>query len=203
MSTIPATESAFAIFDLPPRPLLEQDALKENFARQTAELHPDRFRHLHAEGQAEAEQRYSALNRAYQTLRDNKERLLHLFELETGAKPRDIMRIPPGTMDLFVEIGQACQAADAYFKDKEDAFGALAKAKLAAKGMDLLQSLQTLANKVNAWEQGLNAELQKLDAAWIAGEHQAATLETLYRKYSYSSRWKQQLDERIVALFAD
>ena len=195
--------SAFTQFGLEPRPLLDQDALKEQFARATAESHPDRFANRPEAEQAEAEQRYSALNRAYQTLRANKERLLHLFELTTGAKPRDIMRIPPGTMDLFVEIGQACQAADTYFKDKAEAFGALAKAKLAAKGMELLQKLQSLANKVNTWEQGLESELAAIDTDWTTGTRKPEALETLYRKFSYSARWKQQLDERIVTLFAD
>ena len=199
----PAVQSAYAQFDLQPRPWVDQDALKEKFARATAESHPDRFKHLPEAEQFEAEQRYTSLNRAFQTLRDTKERLLHLFELETGSKPRDIMRIPPGTMDLFVEIGQACQSTDTYLKDKAEAFGALAKAKLAAKGMELLQKLQSLANKVNAWEQGLESELTTIDTAWTSGDKQTAALETLYRKFSYSSRWKQQLDERIVTLFAD
>ncbi|PTY01936.1 hypothetical protein DB346_10830 [Verrucomicrobia bacterium LW23] len=198
-----STASAFAVFGLEPRPLLDQDALKEQFARATAENHPDRFAHLPEAEKVVAEARYTAINRAFQTLRDSKERLLHLFELDTGAKPRDIMRIPPGTMDLFVEIGQACQAADTYFKDKAEAFGALAKAKLAKTGIELLQKLQALANKVNEWEKGLDAEMAALDARWIAGDHQSAALETLYRKFSYSARWKQQLDERIVTLFAD
>ena len=36
----------------------------------------------------------------------------------------------------------------------------------------------------------------------MPGDRQPVALETLYRKFSYSSRWKQQLDERIVSEFS-
>jgi hypothetical protein len=43
------------------------------------------------------------------------ERLLHLLELELGSRPRDVQRIPSGTMDLFVEVGQVCHEVDRFW----------------------------------------------------------------------------------------
>jgi DnaJ-domain-containing protein 1 len=36
-------DNPFAVFELPPAPALDADALKERFARMTAEHHPDKF----------------------------------------------------------------------------------------------------------------------------------------------------------------
>jgi hypothetical protein len=46
----------------------------------------------------------------------------------------------------------------------------------------------------------LGAELAALDTRWRSGEHDLNALETLYRKYSYLARWREQLEERELAL---
>jgi len=44
--------------------------------------------------------------------------MLHLLELETGARPKEVQRIPPGTMDLFVEIGTICRDVDGFLVER-------------------------------------------------------------------------------------
>src|SRR5712672_1961645 len=102
------TFNPFELFGLEPGPGLDAGALKERFARATGESHPDKFQQAPEAERTAVEARYAELNRAYQTLVDPRQRLLALYELTKGEKPRDVQRIPPGTMDLFIEVGQTC-----------------------------------------------------------------------------------------------
>ena len=193
-------ENPFAALGLEPRPGLDLEKLKEQFARITAEQHPDKFQQAGPEEHAAAEARYAALNRAYQTLVDARTRLLTLYELTKGEKPRDVQRIPPGTMDLFVEVGQACRQLDQFLERKKAATGRLERAALTGEEMTLQELLLALGTKLRTLDATLETELAKLDQQWHADEKNLPALETIYRKYSYLSRWRQQLEEREIAL---
>jgi curved DNA-binding protein CbpA len=193
-------DNPFAVFDLPPAPGLDTEALKERFARLTAEHHPDKFSQAGEAERVAAEARYTATNRAYQTLTDPRARLLLLYETTKGEKPRDVQRIPPGTMDLFVEVGQACRSLDEFLERKRATSGRLEKAGFASEELDLQDKLFVLRGKLESLGADLEGELAKLDASWRAGKHDLNALEALYRKYSYLARWRQQLEEREIAL---
>jgi DnaJ-domain-containing protein 1 len=192
----------FALFDLEPGPALDTGALKERFTRATAEAHPDKFQQAPEPERTAAEARYAELNRAYQTLIDPRQRLLALYELTRGEKPRDVQRIPPGTMDLFIEVGQACQELDRFLERKKAAGGALARAALMGEELALQDALATLRGKLEKLGTVLESELTALDARWRAGEKDLNALEAAYRKHAYLARWRQQLEERELALLA-
>jgi hypothetical protein len=190
----------FALFDLEPAPALDVDALKERFVRETAATHPDKFAQAGEADRAAAEARYSALNQAYQTLTDPRARLLALYELTKGAKPADIQRIPPGTMDLFKEVGELCRSLDEFLEKKKAATNRLEKAALMGEELALQDSLNSLREKLEAFAATVEAEVAALDAKWRAGSKDLNALEAVYRKYSYVARWRQQLEEREIAL---
>jgi DnaJ-domain-containing protein 1 len=190
----------FALFDLAPAPALDTAALKERFARDTAETHPDKFAQAGESSRAAAEARYSALNQAYQTLIDPRARLLALYEFTKGEKPRDIQRIPPGTMDLFKEVGELCRALDDYLARKAAATNRLEKAALMSEELTLQDSLTALRVKLEAFAATVEAEVNALDARWRKGDKDLNALEAVYRKYSYITRWRQQLEEREIAM---
>jgi len=190
----------FALFDLEPAPFLDVAALKDRFARDTAESHPDKFAQApEAERQA-VDARYAALNQAYQTLTDPRARLLALYELTKGEKPRDIQRIPPGTMDLFKEVGELCRALDEFLERKRATTGRLERAGLMGEELTLQDSLTTLRMKLEGFSTTMDTELAALDARWRAGDKDLNALEAVYRKFSYVARWRQQLEEREIAL---
>ena len=190
----------FAPFGLDRNPGLDADTLKERFARATAETHPDKFAQAPEAERTSAEARYAELNRAYQTLINPRQRLLALYELTKGEKPRDVQRIPPGTMDLFIEVGQTCQQFDAFLERKRAAGGALERAALMREELTLEDTLMVLRGKLERLGTTLESDLAALDARWRKGEHDLNALETAYRKYSYLARWRQQLEERELAL---
>jgi hypothetical protein len=58
----------------------------------------------------------------------------------------------------------------------------------------------TLGGKLATLGTSLEDELAKLDVRWRGGEKDLNALEAVYRKYSYLARWRQQLEEREIAL---
>jgi curved DNA-binding protein CbpA len=194
------TSNPFAFFDVEPRPALDADALKERFARATAESHPDKFAQAPEADRLEVEARYTALNQAYQILIDPRARLLALYELTKGQKPPDIQRIPPGTMDLFKEVGEMCRSLDEFLERKRSTTGRLEKAGLLSEELTLQEALTELRMKLEKFGTAVEEDIAALDARWRAGDKDLTALETVYRKYSYLSRWRQQLEEREIAL---
>ncbi len=190
----------FAFFELEPGPAPDLDALKERFARATGETHPDKFQQAPEPERLAAEARYAEMNRAYQTLIDPRARLLALYELTKGEKPRDVQRIPPGTMDLFKEVGEICRQLDDFLERKRTTESALARAGLMGEELTLQDALMTLGGKLGTFGATLETDLAALDARWRGGDRDLNALEAVYRKYSYLARWKQQLEERELAL---
>jgi DnaJ-domain-containing protein 1 len=193
----------FALFDLEPAPFLDVAALKDRFARDTAESHPDKFAQAPEAERQVIDARYAALNQAYQTLTDPRARLLALYELTKGEKPRDIQRIPPGTMDLFKEVGELCRALDEFLERKRATTGRLERAGLMGEELTLQDSLTALRMKLEEFSATVDTELAALDARWRSGDKDLNALEAVYRKFSYVARWRQQLEEREIALLTD
>lgn len=201
---------AFALLGEERRPWMDADVLKDRFQAMSGPLHPDRFH-----GAPEAERtavghRYADLNSAYQTLKEPRDRLLHLLELELGGKPKDIQRIPPGTMDLFVEVGQTCRDCDEFLKKKAAATSPMLRLQVMQAGMEWTDRLLDLQGRIRAVGDRLGSELSGLNPVWAAappvgsGDRPAALplerLEQIYRALSYVARWTSQLQERVVQL---
>ena len=201
---------SFALLNEPRRPWLDAGALKQKFLPLSSAVHPDRF---HSASEAEkqlATARYAELNAAYNTLREPRDRLLHLLELELGAKPSDIQRIPPGTMDLFVEVGQLCRDVDSFFAQRGHVTSPLLKVQMFERGMEWTDKLQALQQRINAKRDELTGELQQMNAVWesapaVGSPERIAVLplerlEQIYRVFSYIARWSEQVQERNVQL---
>jgi curved DNA-binding protein CbpA len=203
---------AFVLLKEPRRPWLEPGTLKQKFIQFSSEVHPDRTHNAPEAEKQQTNQRYAELNAAYNTLREPRDRLLHLLELESGAKPSDIQRIPPGTMDLFVEVGQLCRDVDAFQAQRKNVTSPLLKVQMFERGMEWTDKLQGLQQRINAKRDELTAELQQMNAIWdsappVGSPQRAAALplerlEQIYRVFSYIARWTEQIQERVVQLAA-
>ena len=193
----------FALLNEPRRPWLDPEALKQKFLALSSQLHPDR---VHGEAQAEkiaAQQRYAEINAAYNLLRDPKERLLHLLELEQGAKPKDVQRIPPELISFFNELNQMCREADALLVEKSTVTSPLLMVQMFDRSQECTERLAALQVRINSEREGLLTEIQKIDSDWEACADRRTVLhrlEELYRLLSYFTRWSGQLQERIVRL---
>lgn len=194
----------FALLAEPRRPWLEPEALKSKFLARAAETHPDK---QCGAGEAEklaVNRRYAELNAAYHCLVEPKSRLLHLLELELGAKPKDLQQIPSTLADLFAEVATTCRSADAFLIEKNQVTSPLLQVQLFEQAQAWNERLRTLQTKLAGLHGKLVEELKSLDAAW-ASQVGARTvllnrLEELYRWFGYFNRWGNQLQERIVQL---
>jgi hypothetical protein len=150
------------------------------------------------------------LNAAWQCLREPKERLGHLLELELGARPADAQDVPAAAMDLFFETGRICREADAFLAAKGKTSSPVIKAQMFGRGMELAGRLDGLLRVILRRREELLAELPGLNAAWeaapaagSAGRAAAlplAAVERVCRMLSYLGRWSGQIQERVVQL---
>jgi len=193
----------FALLNEPRRPWLDTESLKAKFFSLSAAFHPDK---VHGGTQAEksaAQQRYSELNAAYNRLRDPKERLLHLLELERGAKPKDTQRIAPSLAETFDQVNLICRAADALLAETRAITSPLLKVAMFDRAQDTTEKLFELQQKINLQRDAVLTEIQKIDSGWDEGSnHEIALvrLEELHRLLSYFNRWSGQLQERVLQL---
>jgi len=195
----------FALLNEPRRPWLEADLLKQKFLALASGAHPDRVHNASETEKAEITKRYTQLNAAFNCLAEPKLRLLHLLELELGAKPKDIQTIPAGLADLFAEVANRCRSADGFLAEKSKVTSPLVQVQLFERGQDWVEKLNGLQRKLNALREQLTAELKSLDAEWISANAVARReilpkLEELYRLFGYFNRWNNQIQERVVQL---
>lgn len=200
----------FAVLDHPRQPWIDLGSLKERFLRLSMTAHPDRVHSASSEEKTSATSQYAELNAAYNCLREPKARVLHLLELELGAPPANLKDIPPGTMDLFMEIGQGCREADRIIAPRAKAGSPLLQAQWLEPALTCAEKLGALQQQIHLRQERLSTELHAMNAAWESAPppgspSRAAALplrrlEEIARDLSYLARWSGQLQERINQL---
>jgi DnaJ-domain-containing protein 1 len=199
----------FALLDEPRRPWLDPNSLKAKFFERSVEVHPDRVHGASEAQKQEANRVYSELNTAYNCLREPKNRLQHLLELETGVRPKEVQEISPATMELFLEVGKLCRETDSFLVQRSKVTAPVLKVEMFERAQEWADRLRTLQSKLTSAHQELEAELQQMNAAWETApmNRQArmdllplAQLEALWRSFAYLTRWSGQIQDRIVPL---
>ena len=198
----------FALLDEPRRPWLDLELLKAKFLSLSAKVHPDRIHS--ASDKDSAEQPFVELNAAYHCLREPRDRLLHLLELESGEKPKKVQAVAAGTTDLAMEIGQLCRAVDRFLAERAKVSSPLLRVELFEHSQEWTEKLQVLHRKVERRREQLLGELKRMNAVWESAPATGTTsrlnvlplqeLDEVYRSFSYILRWSEQLQERIVQL---
>ncbi len=196
----------FALLHQARRPWLEPEALKQQFIALSTEVHPDRVHNAGPAEREEAQRRYTELNAAYQRLREPKERLQHLLELELGSKPSPVQAVPADLMDLFMEAARLCRETDEFLAETARVTSPLLRVQRFARAQAWTEKLMGLQKRINGGYKTLLDELKRLDAAWCAPANapvRQALLQQcdeLCRRFSFFSRWGAQVQERIVQL---
>jgi DnaJ-domain-containing protein 1 len=194
----------FKLLEQPRRPWLDADALKQKFLALSAQAHPDRVHNAPEPERRAAGESYAELNAAYQCLREPKERLRHLLELESGARSADIQQVPPELTEPFFEIGRLCRETDALIAEKARTASPVLQARLFERGADCTDQLTAMQRKIGGRREELLAELKAMNAAWESPAPGAplalARLEEIRRRLGYFARWSEQIQERMVKL---
>ena len=101
----------FARLNLPRRPWLDGEQLRQRFHDLSADAHPDQSHNADAAIKAEKQDDFTEINEAYQCLDDAKCRVRHLIELERARHLTTSSRSAEMT-DWFMEIGDTCRKVD-------------------------------------------------------------------------------------------
>lgn len=200
----------FSLLGTPRLPWLEPDSLKAGFFALSAEVHPDK---VHGASDAErraAHDRYAELNAAYSCLREPKERLRHLLQLELGRKPREVQEVPSAAVDLFAEVAKACRDADSFLAERTKISSPLLKVQMFERSQEWIERLKALQQQIGVRRDGLLEELKRMNPFWEetpdldTAERQKSLplerLENAYRALSFITRWMSQIRERLVQL---
>lgn len=191
----------FALLDEPRKPWIDTGLLKDKFMEMSARYHPDKFPQATPEERERISARYAELNAAYQCLSHTRDRLLHLIELETGKPPSDVQRIPPGTSNLFMQIGQTYAQAAAFLEKQPQTDSPILKAKRFVEQMEWTDKLTDFQNQLQEISDKLEEELKRMNTDMENGAPlPLERLEEIYRSASYINRWTDQIREKIVQL---
>ena len=200
----------FALLNEQRRPWIDPEMLKTRFLIISAEIHPDRVHLASPEERQAAQNRYAEVNAAYQCLREPRDRLRHLIELERGEKPNAIQRLPSDMMDWSVAIGQLCREVDRFLTQRANADSAMLKAQQFRDALDWTERLRGAQQNLAPALAGLADTLKNLNPVWESAtalgpaERRAQLpleqLENIYSQLSYLCRWHAQISERIVQL---
>jgi DnaJ-domain-containing protein 1 len=196
----------FALLNEPRRPWLEPETLKLKFLALAAEAHPDKQCEAGEAEKLNANRHYAELNTAYHCLTEPKLRLLHLLELELGAKPGEVQQIPAALADLFAEVATVCRSTDHFLAEKNQVTSPLLQIQLFERAQEWVERLRALQTRLTRLYDQLVEELKSLDALWTSKSQSAKRtallnrLEELYRLFGYFNRWNGQIQERIVQL---
>jgi DnaJ-domain-containing protein 1 len=191
----------FALLNEPRRPWLEPETLKQKFLALSAEVHPDRVHQASEAAKLEANGRYTELNAAYNCLREPRERLRHLLELELGQKPSDLTNVPNDLMELFFSVGKLLREVDAFVAEKGRATSPLLQVQLFERGQDWIERLSTIRKLVDSRREPLVGELKDFGDSW--GGSSVRPIERLleiWRLLSFYDRWLAQIQERVVQI---
>ena len=187
----------FALFGEPRHPWLDEEELKSKFFALSSSVHPDRAHTLPEKEKQAAHARYTELNAAYNCLREPKERLRHLIELQTSRKPVQVQEVPGEMVEIFFQIGQACREADEFLKRKAAVTSPILLVEFFEQAQSLTEGLMKLSRDLAERQSELIAELKAVNAKW---SEQIERLEQIQQTLSYLHRWSAQLQERIVQL---
>ena len=195
----------FVLLGQPRQPWLDEDALKAAFHEHSSTLHPDRFHNADHAVRTEAGRIYAELNTAFQCLREPKDRLAHLIELESGRKPGGIQSVPVEAMEMFAQVGQLCREADTFLVERAKATSPMLKVRQFERGMEWTDRIQTLQKSLSQQREELHVKLRSVNESWMSvKEGSAATslpmLQEAHSRLSYLNRWMAQLQERFTQL---
>jgi curved DNA-binding protein CbpA len=183
----------FAVLEQPCRPWLNADALKQAFHEKSRTAHPDANPHERAGGE------FLLVNEAYQVLTDPKRRLQHLLTLEGAAPERGATAIPQDIGDLFAEVATLLREAEQHLLNARVSSSPLARSLAKPQLLNLQQRLTATSAKLTQLHEQAITELQQLDAHW-PGAKPLEQLRSLYVRFSYLTRWIEQVAEQQLQL---
>ena len=207
-------ENWFAVMGFARAPWIDEGQLKERYLERTKRAHSDR----HSENFARAQ---ASINRAWQTLKNDADRLAHFLELETGQDVRQEREAPERLIPLFMQIGPLFQQADQTLRAIREESSPILKAKRHLDAGPLLAGLSDASETISALLLENQNRLRKAHRLWrqlsaktnlenpanaklpATRNHLLKELQDVCLSFSFLRRWQNQIAEKIFQLAPD
>jgi curved DNA-binding protein CbpA len=197
----------FALLDESRRPWLDPDRLKVRFLTLSAQAHPDKALAETTAQRDAANRRFAELNAAFNCLREPRERLRHLLELELGAPPKRVGEIPATLTDLFTEIAALRREVNSFRTEASRVQSPLLRVQVFERAQEWIARLRAMQNRLGDRQAALLQELQPLDVEWSKAEGDPVQrggllrrVQQIHQQLSFYTRWHAQLQEMVVQL---
>ena len=193
----------FALLQQPRRPWLDEGQLRKQFLLLSADAHPDRVHGATAEAKTVATQHFTTLNTAFNCLKEPRDRVRHLIELELSCKPGDLKNFPDELADMFMKIATVSRTVENLVAEKALIHSPLLLAGFFERIQPHLELIEQLQSELGCLHTVALARLQSLDTAWQnSGDRHAVLLqlEELAQVLGFHARWQTQLQEAHLRL---
>lgn len=223
-------ENWFAVMGFALAPWIDGDQLKERYLELTKRAHSSRHSENFVGATTETKNRpktaqppkdgdQTTINRAWQTLQNDADRLAHFLELETGQDVRQKREAPEHLIPLFTQLGPLFQQADQTLRAIREENSPILKAKRHLDAVLLLTNLSNASEKISALLLENQNRLRKANQLWrqlsakTNSENFAKPLpnrnnllkelQEVCLSFSFLQRWQNQISEKIFQLTPD
>lgn len=221
-------ENWFAVMGFARAPWIDEGQLKERYLERTKRAHRGRHSENFARALAETKNGtetaqppkdcdQTAINRAWQALKNDADRLAHFLELETGQDVRQEREAPEHLIPLFMQLGPLFQQADQTLRAIREESSPILKAKRHLDASPLLAELSEASEKISDLLLESQNRLRKADRLWrqlsansgnfakppATRSELLKELQDVCLSFSFLQRWQNHLAEKIFQLTPD
>lgn len=173
----------FAFLDLPPRPLLVEEEIKERYLRLAAKYHPD--------GAGGNDRAFADLQVAYKGLLDPAGRVRHLLAVKFPEFQAVSSAMP--LTELFMEVGPVLQQAKVTIEQSEKATATLSRTMAALAVAETLEKLRKVRAAAEKARLDLETRLQGFNDRWP--EVEPGSLARWASEWNFLAKWRGELNE--------
>jgi curved DNA-binding protein CbpA len=190
----------FALLGQPRRPWLDPVALQQAFHALTLRAHPDAMAGK-AEA-ADAEAGFARINEAYRVLQDPKRRLQHLLNLEGHPPSSAGGQVPEEIAEIFPTVAAVTQDAERAQQRAAVTTNPLSRSLLRGEFLQAGRRIDEALVLLLRLRTEAESDLERLNAlfAKMAPGDRFSALHRVYLRFSYLTRWIDQLEEKRTQL---
>jgi DnaJ-domain-containing protein 1 len=188
-----------------PRPLIDEEKMRDAFVGLNQKVHPDRFFNAADSLQSASTDRSALVNRAYQTLKNPRERLKYLLSRETGEEPKETTKASMSIMGYYMDASEVCHEAEQWAKNRTHGGTLTLGPSDKEQAASLRGRLTRLKGETRSlWNEALH-RMETLDREWMerTGETRQGILDgldLLANDLSYIAKLQSLIDQGLLAL---
>jgi curved DNA-binding protein CbpA len=176
----------FAVLGEPREPWFDLAKLEERYRESSLTTHPDRL-----PGDAAGDESFVAISEAYRVLKDPKQRIQHLLQLEGHELGKD-NNVPQSLLPLFSRIGDFIARATKLCQRRGESQNAISKSILQAETVSSQREVETLLHDAKGLFRQAEEAARSLNDSWRSKPDELAKV---YSLFGFLTRWIAQLEE--------